>query len=650
MIKNKKTINKENSKNQNQLDQSILMKGKKNVKDLIAPYIFNFQNEDFVRVGSKYCRSFVMNGFPNEVGIKWLDSLYNYKGDMDTAIYMIPTNERMAIDELTKQITQLITQLEMEKQKGSIKYINKLQDQIEDLVAQRTKLERNYEKLFHVQICSNLYCDSESQLKKESETLDKELRGKNINHMPLYLRQKEAYCSGLPFGNSFVTEFYRNLNTGALTACFPFYNSEISHKSGVFQGINIFTKTPIYIDYYNRDLLTNGNIVCIGTSGAGKTYGLTLLTMRSMLKGIKTAIIDPEGEYIYITRYLGGKHITISPESETKLNPFDLELEQIEKDIMNDKGQKQTIVEEVIRINDKVADIMNLLLIIFKAFNLDSSKQGIFSQLLQQLYKDKGFTSDPNSLYEESEDGEYDEETGMFYTKILRKMPTISDFYELVEKYMIKHEDNTLKPYLDCLSMFRADGIYGMFDCQTSKEVQNYQDAPIITFDISKIEDKVLRPIGMYVALTWTWEKFGKKNIHVKKRVICDEAWMLLDKNMPGAEMAGSFLNTLARRFRKRNGGLLVASQSLLEFHENQYGQAILNNSATRIFMKQDANTIGKIKDSFKLSQGEADFLVSAQKGQMLIRMEKESTIGFALALDSERRIIEEAKLKLGKM
>ena len=652
-MKKKKISKVESSTNiqQSKEEFSILKKGSRNIKDILAPNAFDFSNEDFVRVGNKFCRSFIMNGYPNEVYVKWLDCLYNYKGDIDTAIYIIPTNERDSIDELTTQITQLITQLEMERQKGSIKHLSRLQDQIDDLMSQRTKLERSYEKLFHVQICSNLYTDSEEQLKKESETLDKELRGKNINHMPLYLRQKDAFRTGLPFGNSFVPEFYRSLNTGALTACFPFYNSELCHKSGVFQGINVFTKTPIYIDYYNRDILNNGNIVCIGTSGAGKTFAITLLTMRSMLKGIRTAIIDPEGEYVFITRYLGGTHITIAPESRTKLNPFDIEAEQEEFDIKDDNGEVITVRKESVKINEKVADILNLLLIIFESSNLDTSRQGVFSGLLQKLYKDKGFTEDPESLFEESADGgEFNPETGMFHTEIKKKMPTLTDFYNLVETFVKDNNDQSLIPYLQCLSMFKSDGIYGMFDCQTSEDVQNYSQSPVVTFDVSKIEDKVLRPIGMYVALSWTWEKFGKKNIDVKKRVICDEAWMLLDKNMPGADQSGFFLNTLARRFRKRNGGLMVASQSLLEFHENQYGQSILNNSATRIFMKQDANTIGQIKDSFRLSEGESNFLVAAQKGQMLIKMEKESTIGFALAFDFEKQLIEDAKLRLGKM
>ena len=40
----------------------------------------------------------------------------------------------------------------------------------------------------------------------------------------------------------------------------------------------------------------------------------------------------------------------------------------------------------------------------------------------------------------------------------------------------------------------------------------------------------------MFVILQWVWEKFGKKMYGIKKRVVVDEAWMLLDHNFSGHE------------------------------------------------------------------------------------------------------------------
>lgn len=53
----------------------------------------------------------------------------------------------------------------------------------------------------------------------------------------------------LPFGRTWMTKNYRNMSSDGLTACFPFYNAELSHPSGIFVGVNVQTRTPIYIDF-----------------------------------------------------------------------------------------------------------------------------------------------------------------------------------------------------------------------------------------------------------------------------------------------------------------------------------------------------------------------------------------------------------------
>ena len=183
-----------------------------------------------------------------------------------------------------------------------------------------------------------------------------------------------------------------------------------------------------------------------------------------------------------------------------------------------------------------------------------------------------------------------------------------------------------------------------MFDCYTSPNLNNLEDAPIITFNVSKLEENILRPIGMYVALSWTWEKFAKRNPHIKKRIVCDEAWMLVSKSMAGYEYTATFLETAARRIRKRNGGLLVASQNFTEFASSLQGQAVLKQCVTNIFLGQDATDVDLLQDTFKLSDGEKIFLMGAKRGQMLVRMKGESATVQVIPFDYERELIEKKK------
>ena len=149
----------------------------------------------------------------------------------------------------------------------------------------------------------------------------------------------------------------------------------------------------------------------------------------------------------------------------------------------------------------------------------------------------------------------------------------------------------------------------------------------------------------MYVALTWTWEKFIKKNHHIKKRIVCDEAWMLVSKNMAGSDFTAQFLENASRRIRKRNGGLLVASQNFTEFAESSQGRAVLTNAVVNIFLHQDSTDIDLLQDTFKLSDGEKLFLLKAKRGEILIRIHGESSIAYVVPFDFEKKLIEKKTL-----
>ncbi|MFF2531592.1 VirB4 family type IV secretion system protein [Brevibacillus sp. NPDC058079] len=629
--KAQKTIVNEDPKENK--DAGVLGRGIRTVKDLFAPPSFDRSNENHMKVGSKHVRSFVMNGFPASVGVGWLDQLFNYEGDMDTAIYVEPTDERTALDELTAKITQFEAQLQMEMQKGNIRNITRLKNIVTQLYDQRERLEQNYENLFHVQIASNLYAETAEELDKETQKLDNKLKGRKMFHMPVYLRQDDGYKTVLPFGKTYLPDKFRNFNSGALTACFPFYNSEVSHKTGVFCGVNLSTMTPVLIDFYDRKKLNNGNLTVFGQAGSGKTFFVSLLTLRSALKGVRTVIIDPEGEYKKLTKAVGGSHIYIAPESNTHINPFDLEEEDLtEEDIREGKPE--------VDIKSKVSDVLNLIGVM--AGGLTPEQRSIVSYVITELYQERGFNEDRRSLY--STDPIFNEETGEFYHDGMKKrMPTFSDFHEKLEGLVNKEGNKDLKSLSNALKMFKKGGVYDMFDCQTSEDLKDFKNSPIVTFDISRLEESVLRPIGMYIALSWTWEKFVKKNPEIKKRIVCDEAWMLVNKNMAGNEYTAQFLETAARRIRKRNGGLLVASQNFIEFANNEQGKAVLTNAVVNIFLRQDATDIDAVQDTFKLSDGERNFLLTAKKGELLIKMNGESSVAYAMSFPYEQELISKA-------
>lgn len=601
------------------------------IKDLMAPPSMDRSASDHLVIGNKYVRNFIIAGYPKMIAVGWADAIYNYDGDLDLALHVTPMDERNALDELTNKITQFEAQLATEREKGSNRNITRLQSQIQELYAERQKVEQNYISIYGIQMIMNLYCDSLDQLNKETQLLDNSLKGRKIKLMPTYLQMDKGYKSALPFGRSWLPKNYRNFSSEGLTACFPFYNAEISHATGVFLGVNLQTATPIYIDFYDRKILNNGNMTVFGCAGSGKTFLVSLLTMRSALKQIRTVIIDPEGEYRTITESLGGSVIVIAPDSNAFVNPFDIE----EEDEVDDEGIPTG--SKIVKINEKVADLLNLIGVM--AGSIDNEQRSLISYVISELYSDFGFTEDPRSLYED----EVLLQSGNEFVHHGRKktMPTFSDFHKKLEEISKLDSNKCLTNVTNALKMYKKGGVYGMFDTQTSPSLQNFKEAPVVTFDVSQLEEGVLRPIGMFIALNWAWEKFAKKNIKQKKRILCDEAWMLTNKNMAGHEFTAQFLETTSRRIRKRNGGLLVASQNFKEFSDNPQGQAVLTNATVNIFLKQNSTDIDDVQSVFKLSDGEKNFLATAKKGHFLLKMGQESTVGFAKSFEYEKFLIE---------
>ena len=154
--------------------------------------------------------------------------------------------------------------------------------------------------------------------------------------------------------------------TGVQTCALPI-------SSGVFIGVNTQTKTPVYIDFFDRKLLDSGNATVFGMTGSGKSFFVSLLTMRSALKGIRTAIVDPEGEYKSITEALGGVNVEIRPGGAIP-NPFDLQ----EEDEVDDNGVSTG--QKIVRINDKIIDLLNLIGVM--AGRLEQQQKSLVSHVL----------------------------------------------------------------------------------------------------------------------------------------------------------------------------------------------------------------------------------------------------------------------------
>ena len=350
----------------------------------------------------------------------------------------------------------------------------------------------------------------------------------------------------------------------------------------------------------------------------------TLISRSAVLMGIESLALDAEGEYSAVAEALGGLNVVLGPTSKTIINLFDIEIEKVKDEIT---GRERP----VLNVENKVEDVTQALLTMARGSTRSTEVNELTKQIIAEVVADEyakaGITSDPNSLYE-SNNGLYN---GKDLFKSKKKMPTIGSWYKtLLKKAKENLDPNYQFHYSYLIKVMKQyireyNGQMAYFDGQSTFELLD--DVPFINLDISQLEERFARPLAQQILLSWIWEKYVKKNSEdrskaTKKRVLVDEAWMLL----PYPE-AVDFLNTMARRARKRNVSLAIISQRFQDFYEKPEAQAVLTSSDTKLFLAQDKSEIQYLKEVFKLSEGEAGFLVSCLIGEGLLKVGQDTAI-----------------------
>ena len=605
--------------------QTQLLK-RKTIKDLIAPSGIDASNRDRIEIISsikRYARSFFVSTLPRMCTFPELFRDMYLFGDINTSVYINPVPESRSQNELNRVINELETERIVAQDKGNINRESNLTHKRLEAEQLRDEIAAGYNKLFEASIITTLFTYNLEDMDRLTKLLATEMSKTLVGIKSAWAMQEEAFKSNLPLMNNKIGKEH-TFDRRSMATTFPFTTSEIGHSTGVPLGFNKQTGTPILFDNFHPSL-TNYNMVIFAKSGAGKSVTMkTLISRSSVLMGIESLALDAEGEYSIVAESLGGINVVLSPNSKTIINLFDVETEIVKDEIT---GRERS----VINIENKVEDVTQALLTMARgstrSTDINELTKQIIAESVAEEYAAIGITSDPKSLYEQSI--KFDGQDKLYRQK--KKMPTIGSWYKRIQR---KANENTNDDYqyhysylLKVMKQYirEYDGQMAYFDGQSTFEL--LEGAPFINLDISQLEERFARPLAQQILLSWIWEKFVKKNSEdrkkaSKKRVIVDEAWMLL----PYPE-AVDFLNTMARRARKRNVSLAVVSQRFQDFYEKPEAQAVLTSSDTKLFLAQDKSEIQYLKEVFKLSEGEAGFLVTCFKGEGLLKVGAESAI-----------------------
>ncbi len=597
---------------------------RKTIKELIAPSGIDASNIDHLEIISnvtRYARSFFVSTLPRMATFPELFRDMYLFGDINTSIYINPIAESKSQNELNRTINELETERIVAADKGNINRESTLGQKRWEAEQLRDEIAAGYNKLYEASIVSTLFAYSLEDLNRYTKLLASEMSKSLVGVKSAWGMQEEAFQSNLPLMQDKMKKIH-TFDRRSMATVFPFTTSEVGHPTGIPLGFNKQTGVPILFDNFHSSL-TNYNMVIFAKSGAGKSVTMkTLISRSAVLMGIQSLALDAEGEYSIVAESLGGINVVISPTSKTVINLFDIEPEMIRDEIT---GKSRTIIN----VENKVEDVTQALLTMARGSTrsqeVNELTKQIISEAVAEEYEAIQITSDPSSLYQS------DTMSGDILGRQKKDMPTIGSWYKRILK---KAEENTNEDYqfhysylIKVMKQYirEYNGQMAYFDGQSTFDLLD--GTLFINLDISQLEERFARPLAQQILLSWIWEKYVKKNSEdrtkaSKKRVLVDEAWMLL----PYPE-AVDFLNTMARRARKRNVSLAIISQRFQDFYEKPEAQAVLTSSDTKLFLAQDKSEIEYLKEVFKLSSGEANFLVTCFKGEGLLKVGADTAI-----------------------
>ena len=574
---------------------------KKTIKELIAPSGIDASNIDRLEIIStttRFARTFFISALPRMATFpELLRDMYMF-GDINTSIYINPIAESKSQNELNKVINELETERIVAYDKGNINRESLLAQKRVEAESLRDEIAAGFNKLYEASIVSTLFAYNLQDLDRLTKLLATEMSKSLIDIKSAWGMQEEGFQSNLPLMEDKIKKVH-TFDRRSMGTVFPFTTSEVGHPTGVPLGFNKQTGVPILFDNFHPSL-TNYNMVIFAKSGAGKSVTMKTLISRSyVLMGIESLALDAEGEYSIVAEALGGINVVISPNSQTIINIFDIEVEKVKDEIT---GRERP----VLNVENKVEDVTQALLTMARgstrSTEVNELTKQIISEAVAEEYARVGITADPASLYE-SDTGISGDALG----KRKKEMPTIGSWYKrIVEKAKLNDNADYRFHYSYLIKVMKQyvrelNGQMAYFDGQSTFEL--LEGAPFINLDISQLEERFARPLAQQILLSWIWEKYVKKNSEdrtkaTKKRVLVDEAWMLL----PYPE-AVDFLNTMARRARKRNVSLAIISQRFQDFYEKPEAQAVLTSSDTKLFLAQDKSEINYLNKKAQMKQ-----------------------------------------------
>ena len=573
-------------------DLSEIEAGSTTILDILSPTAVDTKSRDYIVVDGIFHAYLYITGYgySTTVGNGWLSPLVE-AGEGVSLNFII---KRQPKDKTLSKISQttMINRSRIRDVGDTRSDYEELDSAINSGLYLKDVMNRQGEDFYYMHTIIEVTAEDAETLEQRVTAVEQLCVSVDMIARRCDYKQEQAFLSILPvlaLDPDVERKSRRNALTSGVAASFPFASYELSDKNGVFLGINMYNKTPVFLDPYDDYKYTNGNWWIGGSSGAGKTFTLLTLSGRLRQQGKRVIVIAPKKghEFRPLCEKLGGLYLRMSPSSKDCPN-----LMAIRRASLDSYAHLKNLTA---RDDSVLADKISRLIIWFslKKRDLSEEDKSRLDSSLVECYQRYGIDFDNRSLLDE--DGNF------------KEMPILADWYEVLQK----------NPETKHLAVVLARYVTGSAAAMGGRNDISL-DNKFIVLDISGLSDDMIAD-GTFWATDVAYDLILNAGSELSA-LLADELWSLVGAS--SNPQAAGFVLEMVKTIRGL-GGIAVTStqgmQDLFGLEGGKYGKGILDSSRIKLIMQMEEQEARLIQDVLNLSEDEVRQITRFRRGEGLL-------------------------------
>lgn len=573
-------------------DLSELEAGSTTILDILSPTAIDTKSRDYIVVDGVFHAYLYITGYgySTTVGSCWLAPLVEAGEGVNVSFSFTRQNREKILSKIAQ--TTMLNRSRMRDVGDTRQDYEELDSAITSGLYLKDVMNRQGEDFYYMHTLIEVVADDPDTLEQRVTAVEKLCVSVDMIARRCDYANEQGFLSTLPLVTldaDIERRSRRNALTTGVAAAFPFVSYEHSDRNGIFLGLNLYNKSPVFLDPYDDYKYTNGNWWIGGNSGAGKSVTLQCLAGRLREQGKRVVCVIPKKghEFRPNCEQLGGLYLRLSPSSRDCPNIMAIRRKTLDA--------YAGIQELAARDDSVLADKISRLIIWYSLQKKDLTEEdkNYLDASLVECYDRYGITFDNASVVDEN---------GAF-----KEMPIIPDWYNvLLEKAETKHLAVVLTRYVtgSAAAMGRRNHIS--------------IDNKYIVLDTSGMPDDLILP-GIYWAIDVANDIIMNAGGELSA-LIADELWSLVGAG--SNPLAAAYVQEMVKTIRGL-GGIAITStqgmQDLFSLEGGKYGKGILDSSRIKFVMQMEEQEARLIQQILNLSEEEVRQITRFRRGEGLL-------------------------------